>query len=35
MIKLYKFNGNDWEFFDYGVRSKVDAYCSQGFLIIY
>ena len=35
MVKLYRFDSEkgDWIFCDYGVKSKVDLYLAQGYIV--
>ena len=35
MVKLFRFNGTEWVFFDKGLKSLVDLYCAQGYLVQY
>jgi hypothetical protein len=37
MVKLYRFNKQtgQWVFADYGVKSKVNEYTLQGYIVIY
>jgi len=37
MVKLYRYSEkkSKWVLVDYGVKSKAEAYASQGFVVIY
>lgn len=35
MVKLYKFDGIEWVFVDYGVASQADSYSAQGYVVMF
>ena len=37
MVHLYKYDNHSrqWKFFDYGVKSKVNEYNAQGYIVIF
>ena len=32
MIKLYRFENNQWKFCDYGMPALAEVYCRQGYI---
>lgn len=32
-VSLYKFINNEWRLYDFGTKSKIDAYLKKGYVV--